>query len=407
MRMEQYLQCIDYTLWEIVENGNAPIVTKTVDEKSFGGNKESKKTQKTLLKQQYENFNRSTSEGLDQTYDRLQKLISQLEILGETISQEDMNMKALREKRNREPVSRNVIVETTKTKALVAQDRHGYDWSDQAKEGPTNFALMAYTSSEKFENSSKNLSKLLEIQVSDKFKNGVGFNSQVFNSQVNGKYKTGKGYHAIPPTYTGNFMPPKPDLVLANKDEYIFSESITSVLAVATSKVKTSESKPKSVSEPLIEDWISDSEDENETESKSKQRKSNFAKVEFVKSNKHVKSSRESIKKIKFNKQAKYPRKNSQNPRGNKRNWNNLMTQKLGSKFEFKNKACYVCGSFNHLIKDCDFYEKKMAEKPVWNNARRVNHQNSQRMSHPNPKRNFVPRALLMKSGLKILNTAK
>ncbi|GJY65348.1 ribonuclease H-like domain-containing protein [Tanacetum coccineum] len=31
--MEQYLQCIDYTLWEIVENGNAPIVTKTIDGK--------------------------------------------------------------------------------------------------------------------------------------------------------------------------------------------------------------------------------------------------------------------------------------------------------------------------------------------------------------------------------------
>ncbi|GJY04684.1 hypothetical protein Tco_0370624 [Tanacetum coccineum] len=60
------------------------------------GNKESKKTQKILLKQQYENFNGSSSEGLDQTYDRLQKLISQLEILGETISQEDMNLKFLR-----------------------------------------------------------------------------------------------------------------------------------------------------------------------------------------------------------------------------------------------------------------------------------------------------------------------
>ncbi|GKF37910.1 hypothetical protein Tco_0114668 [Tanacetum coccineum] len=45
-------------------------------EKRFGGNKESKKTQKTLLKQQYENLNGSSSEGLDQTYDRLQKLIS-------------------------------------------------------------------------------------------------------------------------------------------------------------------------------------------------------------------------------------------------------------------------------------------------------------------------------------------
>ncbi|GKC71681.1 hypothetical protein Tco_1117564 [Tanacetum coccineum] len=33
MRMEQYLHCIDKTLWEIIENGNAPIVTKLVDGK--------------------------------------------------------------------------------------------------------------------------------------------------------------------------------------------------------------------------------------------------------------------------------------------------------------------------------------------------------------------------------------
>ncbi|GJX68101.1 hypothetical protein Tco_0303828 [Tanacetum coccineum] len=56
-------------------------------EKMFGGNKESKKVQKTLLKQQYENFNGKSLEGLDQIYDRLQKLISQLEIHRETISQ--------------------------------------------------------------------------------------------------------------------------------------------------------------------------------------------------------------------------------------------------------------------------------------------------------------------------------
>ncbi|GJW67441.1 ribonuclease H-like domain-containing protein [Tanacetum coccineum] len=45
-------------------------------EKRFGGNKESKKVQKTLLKQHYENFNRKGSKGLDQIYDRLQKLFS-------------------------------------------------------------------------------------------------------------------------------------------------------------------------------------------------------------------------------------------------------------------------------------------------------------------------------------------
>ncbi|GJT33068.1 putative ribonuclease H-like domain-containing protein [Tanacetum coccineum] len=108
-----------------------------------------------------------------------------------------------------------------------------------------------------------------------------------------------------------NFMPPKHDLVLAGEDGYVFSESITSVPAVATSEVKTSESKPKSVSKPLIEDWISNSESENEFKS----RKPSNAKVEFVKSNKHEKSPRESVKKLENNKQAKYPRKNSQSPR--------------------------------------------------------------------------------------------
>ncbi|GJS56257.1 putative ribonuclease H-like domain-containing protein [Tanacetum coccineum] len=166
-------------------------------------------------------------------------------------------------------------------------------------------------------------------------------------------------------------MPPKPDLVLADKHEYVFSESATSVPSAATSEVKTSVSKPKSVSEPLIEDWISDSENENETEFKSGQRKPSNGKVKFVKSNEYVKSPRESVKKVENYKQAEYPRKNCQSPR------------------------------------DCDYYEKKMIEKPVWNNARRVNHQISQRITHPHPKRNFVPIAILMKYGLKTLDTAR
>ncbi|GJT03778.1 putative ribonuclease H-like domain-containing protein [Tanacetum coccineum] len=45
-----------------------------------------------------------------------------------------------------------------------------------------------------------------------------------------------------------------------------------------------------------------------------------------------------------------------------------------------------------------------MVEKTIWNNARRINHQNSQRLTHPHPKGNFVPKAVLMKSGIKTLN---
>nr|GFA09635.1 ribonuclease H-like domain-containing protein [Tanacetum cinerariifolium] len=66
------------------------------------------------------------------------------------------------------------------------------------------------------------------------------------------KFK-GEGYHAVPPPYTGNFMPPKPDLVFA--DEHVVSESVTSLPSIVKSKVKTSESKLKTVSEPVIEDW--------------------------------------------------------------------------------------------------------------------------------------------------------
>ncbi|GJY37689.1 hypothetical protein Tco_0424053 [Tanacetum coccineum] len=98
-----------------------------------------------------------------------------------------------------------------------------------------------------------------------------------------------------------------------------------------------------------------------------------------------------------------------------------MMTQNLGNGFVFINKACFVCGSFNHLIKDYDFHGKKMIEKlvlnnkgrvtgqreirPVWNNAQRVNQQN--KFTHPHPKRNFVLTTVITKLGQVPVNAAK
>ncbi|GJY94809.1 ribonuclease H-like domain-containing protein, partial [Tanacetum coccineum] len=62
----------------------------------FGGNEATKKTQKTLLKQMYKNFSAPSTESLDSIFNRLQKIVSQLAILGENISQEDLNLKFLR-----------------------------------------------------------------------------------------------------------------------------------------------------------------------------------------------------------------------------------------------------------------------------------------------------------------------
>nr|GEW30349.1 ribonuclease H-like domain-containing protein [Tanacetum cinerariifolium] len=228
--------------------------------------------------------------------------------------------KAPRKNMNREPVRRNVIVETTNANDLVAQDGFGYDWSDQAGDGPTNFALMAYTS--------------------------LGFDSQVFDNQVNDKNKIGIGNHAVPHPYTGNFLPLKPDLILADVDEYVVSESITSVPALATNEAKTSESKPKS-------------------------RKPSFAKVELVKPMEQVKSPREFIKQEEH-RQAKHTRKNNQSPREYVmavRNFKKFFRRKgrpviqpreekksfwqMDDKKGKSDRKCFRCGFPNHLIGKC------------------------------------------------------
>ncbi|GJU61376.1 ribonuclease H-like domain-containing protein [Tanacetum coccineum] len=62
----------------------------------FGGNVESKKMQKIVLKHQFENVSTASNESLDKAYDRFQKLISQLEVHGAPISKEDINQKFLK-----------------------------------------------------------------------------------------------------------------------------------------------------------------------------------------------------------------------------------------------------------------------------------------------------------------------
>ncbi|GKF85037.1 hypothetical protein Tco_0249935 [Tanacetum coccineum] len=135
IKMEHYLAHTDYPIWEVIQKGNGPVSVftdtngvikvlppKTVEhilarererkaritllmalledhlakfhkmtdanemweaiKSRFGGNDESKKMQKCILKQQFEGFSISNSEGLHKSYDRFQSLLSQLEIHG-------------------------------------------------------------------------------------------------------------------------------------------------------------------------------------------------------------------------------------------------------------------------------------------------------------------------------------
>nr|GEV35612.1 ribonuclease H-like domain-containing protein [Tanacetum cinerariifolium] len=187
--------------------------------------------------------------------------------------------KATQESRQREQraYKKDCIVKETNSNALVTQcDGLGYDWSDQVDEGPTNFALMAYSSTS---------------------------SSSSTNSEP-------------------------------------IVESI----------------EPKSVRKEngalIIEDSVSESEEENEP--KVQLVKPNFTKIKFVK----PKTNRKPVEQI---------RKDTyRSPRGNKRNWNQQMSQKLGSDFEMFKKACHVCGSFDHFQNDCNnWYNKGRFAKPV------------------------------------------
>ncbi|GJX98956.1 putative ribonuclease H-like domain-containing protein [Tanacetum coccineum] len=107
------------------------------------------------------------------------------------------------------------------------------------------------------------------------------------------KCKIGLGYNVVPPPYTGNFMPPKPDLVYPSLDDFVevnesVSESIVKKPTIETNEPETAKKENRA---PIIKDWVSDSDEENMPKIKTVEmfNKPSFAKINFVKSTEQVK----------------------------------------------------------------------------------------------------------------------
>ncbi|GJY42448.1 hypothetical protein Tco_0429718 [Tanacetum coccineum] len=353
---------------------------------------------------------------------------------------------------------RNATTNESSSQALMAQDSlGGYDWSNDFDE-PINYALMAISSSSSSSSSDNEGYELaLESiesrilgheknelawgekyefqnyelnQMSAKDKNSLGYGTQldemsnksetdseismsVFEvrssdeeiTPTNDSFSKVDRYHAVSPPITGNFLTPRADISFEGLDEYAIRkkiiESKTTKLNTNTSKSKTSETvgktnevhieKPKSVYESvvpklkinkdkvIIEDWNSDDEDD----------------VSAVKTVSPVKTNETQTVRNRVDKIGQ-------------------ISQKEGIGFK-KIKACFVCKSTDHLIKDCDFYDKKSPEpklktmantgqrvvKLVWDNAKRVNHKKiSNKLRYPQTRRTFVPKGVLTKTGL-------
>nr|GEX77065.1 hypothetical protein [Tanacetum cinerariifolium] len=149
------------------------------------------------------------------------------------------------------------------------------------------------------------------------------------------RYNSGDGYHAVPPPYTGTFMPPKANLVFNKVPND--NETVHTAFNVKLSPTKhdTDLCHNHRPSTHIIEDWVSDSEDDSEPEILHNV-------PSFVQPTEQVKPSRPSVQHVETSILAVNPKpvilkSKSQGKRRNR-------------------KACFVCKSLTHLIKDCDFY---------------------------------------------------
>ncbi|GJR89704.1 hypothetical protein Tco_0213715 [Tanacetum coccineum] len=363
----------------------------------FGGNDKSKKMQKYILKQQFEGFSVSNTKGLhknqgNQDNRRRDDWGGTLEIRfgSRTGKKED-------------------------SKALVIVDGEGVDWTSHSEEDK-DYALMACNSSEsdtefglgygdhRYDGILSYENEVLQSVFMNK-------ESELEKQPLYDRFVTAGGMHVVPPPMTGNYMPSGPDIEV-DYSQFTYgpkqtqpseSESQSSEFDTCESNISTEpselvsepvvnesnvECQPKVWSDaPIIEEYESDSEDEYVSIPTKQQETPSFA-------NQQVKTPRETVKN-QFT--------HSQKPKVDKK--------ELG--YGFTVRACFVCGSLNHLIRDCDFHEKRMARKAelnngwnrkssqreirqTWNNVQRVNKQNQ-----------FVPSAVLTRTGKIPVNTAR
>nr|GEU94600.1 putative ribonuclease H-like domain-containing protein [Tanacetum cinerariifolium] len=388
LRIEQYFQVQDYALWDVIENDNSfkpvpqTIANADAIQARFNDNDATKKTQRTLLKQMYENFNAPSTECFDSIFNMLQKIISQLAIMGENISQEDLNTKFLkslpsewnthvvvwRNKAYLDPMRiddlySNFKIVEQEVKRKVASSSRSPNMAFLSSPGSTSEADTAsiQVSAVSTPVSTVNLEQIHEDDLKEmdlKWRLALlsmraRRNQESSRKTLNVEDISSKAMVAINGvgfdwSYMVDDEVPTNMALMAFSDSEEFQHPEFKGYGSKDSKsvcIDTSNEIKKAPDAPIIEDWVSVS-DEDESE-------------EIVLKSDNVQHKLE---------QANQPRK---------------MVQKL-------------------VLKNVEKRTVQREDRPVWNNAMRNNHKN-----FSNSRRNFAPIAVLTKSGIVPISTAR
>ncbi|GJV63266.1 putative ribonuclease H-like domain-containing protein, partial [Tanacetum coccineum] len=361
--------------------------------------------------------------------------------------------------RNQDNTRKHGNNEDTSSKAMLAIDDVGFDWSDTAEEQvQTNMALMAFSDSELNQTeftaaTYKRGLTIVEEQLIIYRKNEVLFNEvavlkrevackdyeinvlksefekvkqekegiefkiekfdkaskdldKLLGSQITDKSKKGLGYNVVPPPHPLIYNRPKKlDLSYSGLDEFkepefkAYGSEVSKQESNVVCDKKSDDSKENS-DDSLVKEQVSKDTSSFVESALNVVKETVFPvdkKVEFVKPKNHEKPVKKSVRYAEMYR--------SQTPRGNQRNWNGQKSNQLGSDFVMYNKACFICGSFDHVQAHCKYHQREMMVYE--NNYNRVNYNYTTNRTHPNAQRNMVPRAVLMKTGLKPFNTAR
>nr|GEU64993.1 hypothetical protein [Tanacetum cinerariifolium] len=376
----------------------------------FGRNAESKKMRKSMLKQEFSEFRIDKAEGLHKGYDRMQKILSQLNKLKANPKDEDINLKFLRalpsswsqdagdagefalmgvtSELTLEDKIRVLSIELENTSNLLKHsERINVDFETAKKDLQIKLDNHL-VQNEKWRNSSKNLCRLIDSSMSTYFHKFAKADSmKVVPLPLSGDYTSlsdlidldeSQMSYGTKSLTSCDFKSMSNDFVSCD-DSDKSSEVNTNDFASSDSSVKTSEPKPNDYTSCASTSSVSTSVNEAEMESNVGtpiqepiiiQDLPSFSCNSFDKN--------ENISKTSCNK-------------------NGYFNKKVGHfrKYaSYVSKLCFVFGSGTHLIKDYDFYEKQMANKTVGIGVGSVHSRNK-----VNHQIQFVPQAVLLRTG--------